>query len=175
MRATLASLCVLGLLIGCERRNDQEAATDRPRSDADTMTTSTAAADAATDTALTWAPVGPALPTGARAAVVEGDPTKPGPFILRLDLPDGYEVRPHHHPTAERVRVIEGTLMVGHGKQWADDKMQPLAARAEGTIPAKQPHYVRAKGKTLIEVRSTGPFEITYENPADDPRKKPVP
>jgi hypothetical protein len=31
-------------------------------------------------------------------------------------------------------------------------------------------HYAWAKGKTVVQVHGTGPFAITYVNPADDPR-----
>jgi hypothetical protein len=131
-----------------------------------------AAGDTAADAALNWTAAPPALPAGARVAVLVGDPTKPGPFTLRLDMPDGYEIRPHHHPMAERIKVIEGTFMRGLGDKWADDKLETLAVGEEASIAAKQPHYVRVKGQTLVEVSSTGPLEVTYVNPADDPRKK---
>jgi hypothetical protein len=179
MRTTLATLCLLLLLGGCERRGDRDTAAELDRPDGDTTGTTDVARDpAAVDTpardttgpALEWRPP-PFLPAGARAAVLEGDPTKAGPFRIRLDLPEGYEVRPHHHPMSERVRVIEGTLLLGRGKEWDDRKLNPLAAGDEDTVAAKEPHYVRAGLRTVLDVRSTGPFEITYVDPADDPRK----
>ena len=54
---------------------------------------------------------GPAsLAKGAKMAVLEGDPTKEGPFVLRIKLPDGFRVLPHTHPKDERVTVISGTF-----------------------------------------------------------------
>jgi mannose-6-phosphate isomerase-like protein (cupin superfamily) len=91
-----------------------------------------------------------------------------------VDTPDGYEVRPHHHPMSEQVRVLEGTLLLGRGKTWNDEKLNPIPVGDEATVPAKEPHFIRARERTLFEVRSTGPFEITYINPADDPRKAPI-
>jgi len=173
MRTTLATLCLLLLLGGCERRGDREAGAALDQADDDTLTATAAAGDAA-DTALGWQPGPPALPPGARVAVLEGDPAKPGPFRLRLEMPDGYEVRPHHHPMSETIGVIEGTALLGRGKQWDDDKLKPLAVGDEANVAAKEPHFVRARERTVIEVRSTGPFEITYINPADDPRKAPI-
>jgi quercetin dioxygenase-like cupin family protein len=177
MRTTVASLStlgILGLLVACERREAKETAADAPPA-ADTATTSMATTDTAGSSQINWGPAPPFLNAGAKFAVVEGDPSKPGAFKLRLDMPDGYEIRPHHHPMAERVRVIEGTFMRGLGKAWADDKLQTLAAGEEASIAAGQPHFVRVKGQTVVEVAGTGPFEIVYENPADDPRKKPIP
>ena len=39
-----------------------------------------------------WREGPPSLPKGAMIAVLEGDPTKEGPFVFRLKLPDGYRV-----------------------------------------------------------------------------------
>lgn len=173
MRTTIAFLCALGLLAGCERKSDRTAGAEADRSAADTMMTSTA--DSASAAALQWGPAPPGLPAGGRIAVLDGDPTKPGSFTIRLEAPKGYEVRPHHHPTSERVQLIEGAFMLGHGKNWDDGKLEPLAVGAELSLAAGEPHFVRAKEQSIVEIRSEGPFEITYENPSDDPRKAPIP
>ena len=39
-------------------------------------------------------------------------------------------------------------------------------------MPKEVRHYAWAKGEAEIQVHGTGPFEITYVNPADDPRRK---
>ena len=51
---------------------------------------------------LQWAPAPPVLPKGAQAAVLSGDPGKPGLFTLRLKTPAGYKIAAHSHPTAAR-------------------------------------------------------------------------
>src|SRR5438045_1236260 len=51
---------------------------------------------------IKWTDSPPSLP-GVKMAVLDGDPTKPGPFCMRLRLPDGYRVMPHWHPMTERV------------------------------------------------------------------------
>src|SRR5687767_15071598 len=60
--------------------------------------------------ALNWQRELPGLPSGAELAVVEGDPSKPGFFALRLRAPAGYKVPPHWHPGAERLTILTGTL-----------------------------------------------------------------
>ena len=55
---------------------------------------------------IEWKPGPAALPPGAKMAVLEGDPTKEGPFVVRFQFPDGYYVAPHTHPKTERVTVI---------------------------------------------------------------------
>ena len=39
--------------------------------------------------AVKWGPAPPVLPAGAQAAVLLGDPSKDGPFTIRLSAPDG--------------------------------------------------------------------------------------
>lgn len=46
-------------------------------------------------TELEWKDGPPALPKGAKMAVLEGDPTQPGMFTIRLRFPAGFEVFPH--------------------------------------------------------------------------------
>lgn len=197
MRTWLGALGVLALVAGCDRRPGQE--TSRSGTDT-TIRSSTVkdttivhadttidvdtvrhtshipagAEDSVKGVALKWGPQPPGLPEGAQAAVVEGDPSKAGPFVVRLDLPDGYEVRPHWHPTSERISVLRGTFLMGDGRNWRDETLRALRPGQKATVAARQPHYVRAKGRTMLEIRSTGPFEITYVNPIEDPRKSPL-
>jgi hypothetical protein len=37
-------------------------------------------------------------------------------------------------------------------------------------MPAGMQHYAWCKTECVIQVHSTGPFQINYVNPADDPR-----
>jgi hypothetical protein len=197
MRTWLGAFGVLALLAGCDRRHGQEATRSGTDTiirsstvkdttivhadtavDVDTLSKTSHIAAGAEDTAgpvaLQWGSQPPGLPAGGRAAVVRGDPSKAGPFTVRIDLPNGYQVPPHWHPTSERIRVLAGTFLVGDGRTWSDASLRPLRAGQETTVAARHPHYVRAKGKTMVEIRSTGPFEITYVNPTDDPRKAPI-
>jgi quercetin dioxygenase-like cupin family protein len=131
-----------------------------------------AAQGAAKAGALKWGPAPPFLPAGATFAVVEGDPGQPGAFTLRLRMPAGYRIAPHSHPTDEVVTVRRGTLNVGMGDSWQATRMHPLAVNKTETMKARENHYVRAVGRTEVEIKGTGPFEITYVKPSDDPRNK---
>jgi quercetin dioxygenase-like cupin family protein len=121
---------------------------------------------------MQWGPASPALPPGAQAAVLEGDPTKAGLFIIRVKFPDGYRVPPHWHPTDEHVNVISGTFLAGMGAKFDEASMQALPAGSYVKMPRKTNHYVRAKGETIVQLTAIGPFQVTYVNPQDDPRKK---
>jgi quercetin dioxygenase-like cupin family protein len=119
-----------------------------------------------------WGPAPPALPPGAQAAILVGDPAKPAMFVIRAKFPDGYTVPPHWHPTDEYVTVLSGTLMAGLGDKLNPGDMHALTAGSMAKMPRKTNHYVRAKGETTIQVQGVGPFEVNYVNPNDDPRKK---
>jgi hypothetical protein len=121
---------------------------------------------------MKWGPAPPGLPPGGQLAVLSGDPGKPGPFTIAVKFGDGYIVRPHWHPTAENISVVSGSLLVGMGDKYSEASMKPLEPGGFASMPAKTSHFVRAKGATTIMISSTGPFEITYVDPKDDPRKK---
>src|ERR687897_487684 len=57
-----------------------------------------------------WSDPPPALPKGARIAVLTGDPGAPGPFTVRVKFPAGYKIAAHWHPTDEHVTVLAGTF-----------------------------------------------------------------
>ena len=131
-----------------------------------------ALAQGATAAKLTWGPAPPGFPAGAQLAVVSGDPSKAGPFVVQVSMPDGYKIPPHTHPTDETVSVLKGTFLYATGKTWDDKALKTMATGGSGKIPAEMPHYAAAKGATTIQITSTGPFAITYVNKADDPRNK---
>ncbi len=120
---------------------------------------------------LQWGKAPPGLPEGAEIAVLKGDPTKPGPYTVRVRMPDGYRVPPHSHPTDERMVVLSGVLLVAHGPNMRTSGPATLEAGARLELAAGTPHSITARGVTIMEIESTGPFEITYLNQADDPRQ----
>jgi quercetin dioxygenase-like cupin family protein len=121
---------------------------------------------------LTWGPAPPFLPAGAQFALVSGDPMKSGPFEIRLDLPDGYLIPPHTHPTAETVTVKSGHFVYGMGDKIDRKAEKTMTVGQSGTMPPNTAHWAHARGHTIVAVTGNGPFAITYVNPSDDPRTK---
>ena len=120
---------------------------------------------------IQWGPAPPVFPAGGQFAVIAGDPSKPGPFVVRIKAPDGYRIMPHWHPAAEYVTVISGEFHVGMGDKFDESSMQTLPAGSVAAVPAHHNHYAMTKGETVVQVNSTGPFKLVYVNPADDPSK----
>src|SRR5262249_8811862 len=121
---------------------------------------------------IKWGPAPASIPPGAEAAVLYGDPTKEGLFALRLKMPAGYHIPPHIHPKPEIVTVISGTFRLGMGKTANKDKGQALPAGSFFALAPGMAHYAFADEDTVIQLNSTGPWALTYVNPADDPRQK---
>lgn len=119
--------------------------------------------------ATTWGDAPPSLPPGAQAAVLVGDPGKEGVFTLRLKMPAGYRVGRHWHPSAEAVTLIEGDLTLSMGEA-ATAHAETFAPGDFVNLPAKMQHEATSKGGAVVQVQSTGPFEIVYIDPKDDPR-----
>lgn len=122
--------------------------------------------------ALKWGDAPPSLPAGAKMAVVSGDPSKPEPFTIRAQMPAGYRIAAHWHPTDEHVTVLSGTAAIGMGDKFDQAGLKDLPAGAYAALPATMHHYFMAKSATTIQVHGMGPFAVNYVNPADDPSKK---
>jgi hypothetical protein len=117
-----------------------------------------------------WMDAPPGLPPGAKMAVLDGDPTKKGPFTVRLQTPAGYKIPPHTHPTAEHVTVISGALHLGMGDKFDEAAGQELPTGGFAVMPPGMKHFAWSTAETVVQIHSQGPFAINYVNPADDPR-----
>ena len=121
-------------------------------------------------TSIEWK-AGPAsIPLGAKMAVLEGDPAKEGSFVVRFQFPEGYHIPPHTHPKTEHVTVISGALYLATGETLDRNNAKKLPTGSFGYWPAGMKHTAWSEGETVIQLHGTGPWQINYVNPADDPR-----
>jgi quercetin dioxygenase-like cupin family protein len=121
---------------------------------------------------VTYGPAPAALPPGAEVAVLEGTPAEPGPFTMRLRVPDGYRIAPHYHPAIEHVTVLEGTFKVGMGEKFDAAALKPLPTGTFAALPPGTRHFAQAQGRTVVQVHGVGPWKLVYVNPADDPQQR---
>lgn len=121
---------------------------------------------------LKWSDV-PSLPPGAKISVIEGPMNEAVPFTARLKLPANYRIPAHMHPAIERVTVLSGTFHMGMGGKLDPAKGMALGAGDMMIMPVNSPHFAWTTAETLLQLHGTGPWGVTYINPADDPRKKP--
>ena len=121
---------------------------------------------------IKWGDVPPSLPKGAKLAVLNGDPGKPGQFTIRLQMPAGDKIAPHWHSQDENLTLISGVMYLGMGEKADSSKATQLKAGAYHYLPKKTSHYAFTRGQaTVIQVSGEGPFDINWVNPADDPEK----
>jgi quercetin dioxygenase-like cupin family protein len=119
-----------------------------------------------------WGPVPPNIAAGAQLAVISGDPSKEGLYVMRLKMPAGYKVPAHYHPQYENVTVLTGEFHVGMGDKLDTDKGMLLRPGGYVEAPAKMHHYAWVTSDTIVQLAGPGPFGIIYVDPTDDPSKK---
>jgi hypothetical protein len=120
--------------------------------------------------ALDWAPVA-SLPAGAEVTVIEGPMNEPGPFTARLRFPANYRLPAHWHPVVERVTVLSGRFHMGLGDRLDTRHGNALAAGAMMLLQPETRHYAWTEAEpAVVQLHGTGPWQINYVNPADDPR-----
>ena len=86
---------------------------------------------------IKWGPAPPVLPPGAQFAVISGDPSKDGLYVIRLKMPANYRVPAHNHPTTEYVTVLSGKFNIGMGDKLDSKHGIELRAGGFGEAPAK--------------------------------------
>ena len=117
-----------------------------------------------------YGPPPPSLAAGAQLAVLEGDPgASTGDFTVRLKMPDGYKIAPHWHPKRENVTVIAGSLKVGMGDKFEENKMAAFQTGSFAYLDPEMHHYAMASGETVVQIHVLSPLQINYVTPAADP------
>ena len=109
---------------------------------------------------------------GAQIAVVKGDPTKEGMYVVRLKVPAGFKIGAHMHPNDENVTVLSGSINIGTGDKLDQSKGVALKAGGYSHVAKNMTHYAWFTEDTILQLHGMGPQGITYVNAADDPRKK---
>ncbi|HMK44036.1 MAG TPA: cupin domain-containing protein [Dissulfurispiraceae bacterium] len=121
---------------------------------------------------IDWKPFA-AFPPAVCLAIVVGQPSEPGPYVIRVKVPSGVKLMPHRHPEDRIYTVISGVFYIGLGDQFDEEK---LVAYPPGTVivlPGNTSHFHWAKSSDYItQVTAIGPLGIEYINPSDDPRIK---
>ena len=110
---------------------------------------------------IVWKPA--ATGAGPATAVLYGDPTKPGPYVLRAKFAAGSKSMPHSHPDEWRTGVVlSGIYYFGIGEQWDETKLRAYPAGTFFSEPKGTPHFVWAKdGEVIVQFTGMGPSGTT--------------
>ncbi len=123
---------------------------------------------------IDWKPFSE-FPPSVRITIIVGQPSKPGPYLIRVKVPGGMKLMPHKHPEDRVYTVISGVFYIGLGDQFDPDKLEAYPPGAVIVLPGNSPQFHLAKsGDYVTQVAATGPLGIEYVDSNDDPRTKKV-
>ena len=95
-------------------------------------------------------------------AILAGDPSKPGLYVVMVKWLPGGMSRPHFHPNDRFITVLKGTWWVGTGGKFDPDSTVPMPAGTFVTHFGKQVHYDGAKDEeTVLLITGEGPATST--------------
>jgi len=121
---------------------------------------------------IDWKPFA-AFPPTVRLAVLVGDPSQHGPYVIRVKVPSGVKLMPHRHPEDRIYTVMSGIFYIGLGDQFDGDKMKAYPPGCVVVLPGDTPHFHWARsGEYVTQVTAIGPLGLEYVDAHDDPRSK---
>jgi quercetin dioxygenase-like cupin family protein len=96
-------------------------------------------------------------------AILQGDPTKPGLYVVLNRFKPGTFSRPHFHPNDRFITVVKGTWWVGTGNKF-DPQNNTVAMPAGSFVThfGREVHYDGAKDEEAwVLIVGEGPATIT--------------
>ena len=113
-----------------------------------------------------------AFPPSVLLAVIAGQPSEPGLYMIRVKVPGGVKLMPHRHSEDRIYTVISGVFYIGVGEEFDPDKLEAYPPNAVIVLPGNTPHFHWAiSGEYVSQVTAIGPLGLEYVNSKDDPRK----
>ena len=125
---------------------------------------------ALTPAEMAWASQGVFAVPGMEQLNLVGDPTKPGPYTLRLKFPKGFRIRPHTHPDSREVTILSGIFATGYGETFDAGNLKILPAGSFYTEPANVPHYIEIEEEVVLQVSGTGPSGRKFVDRPESPK-----
>ncbi len=88
---------------------------------------------------------------GSQQAILVGDPSKPGLYVVMNKWLAGNNMsRPHFHPNDRFIQVLKGTWWMGTGTTFDPASTVPVPAGTFVTHFAKQVHYDGSKDEECV-------------------------
>jgi redox-sensitive bicupin YhaK (pirin superfamily) len=101
--------------------------------------------------------------SGLEIAVLTGDPSKPGLYVVMVKwLAGNHFSHPHFHPHDRFITVLKGTWWVGNGKKFDTNATVPMPAGTFVTHYGEQVHFDGAKDEdAVLLIVGEGPATTT--------------
>ena len=90
---------------------------------------------------IDWKPF-PAFPPSVRLAVVVGQPSEPGPYVIRVRVPRGVKLMPHKHPEDRIYTVMSGVFYIGLGDEFDANKLEAYPPGTVIILPGNTWHFI---------------------------------
>jgi quercetin dioxygenase-like cupin family protein len=105
---------------------------------------------------------------GAQQAILEGDPAKPGLYVIRMKFPPGVMSRPHSHSQDRHAVVLKGTWWTGTGPDFKPETTVPVRLGGYMKHPKGAAHFDGAKDEeVIVQIIGMGPVESPRIRPAE--------
>lgn len=160
MKTTLYIMAILVILMACEAQQAADIDTTPDYAVSEMI--------AKLPSNLNWNDLG--LIPEVQIAILSGDPSKEGHYVLRLKFPPETRMPAHWHPKVEYATIISGRLNLGMGIEEYADSMKVFTAGSFFVVPPEMSHYGRSQDEVIIELSGPGPYEVVFVDDNDDPR-----
>jgi quercetin dioxygenase-like cupin family protein len=113
-----------------------------------------------------WMPL-PHSP-GVMAAILAGNPSTPGPYVIRIKFPPHVMDRPHFHSSDRYVTVLKGTWYAGTGKRFDPSSAVLTSTGSYMFHPAGGVHWdgSNSSEEVIVQITGVGPVTTTQVDPS---------
>jgi quercetin dioxygenase-like cupin family protein len=116
------------------------------------------------------------LGTGPSQAIIYGDPSKPGVYVVRNRFPAGAHSKPHFHSQDRHATVIKGVWYTGVGPRLDFTSAVPLKEGSYMLHPANGVHWDGAgEEEVIVQIVGVGPVTTTPVEAGEGPDNWPKP
>lgn len=113
-----------------------------------------------------WMPL-PHSP-GVMAAILAGNPSTPGPYVIRVKFPPHVMDLPHFHSSDRYVTVLKGMWYAGTGKRFDPSIAVPTSTGSYMFHPAGGVHWDGSNNseEVIVQITGVGPVTTTQVDPS---------
>ncbi len=96
-------------------------------------------------------------------AVLYGDPSSEGHYVMRLKLPPNFEGRPHTHGGTEIVSVHSGTLLLAYGEDLSHEAAKSFGPGSFIVLPVgTKMRGFTGDDEVVLDIQGQGPATTQY-------------
>jgi quercetin dioxygenase-like cupin family protein len=100
---------------------------------------------------------------GIRTTVISGNPTRDGPYTIRLKVPANTKIQAHTHRDDRTAIVISGVWYFGYGPAASAAAEKALPAGSFYTEPGGVAHFAETKADpVVVYITGNGPTDTVY-------------